>query len=168
MMIDAIISATDEALYAVSEPRFLRTERGFHGRFYCALQQALEKRGVLEGGRILEMEYQKSARHGMSQRPDIVLHIPAEESGAAVYENNAAVWALKRHATENDARTDFDKLDEMLGVLHYELGIFVNIDSGEDFAASYRGAFPDRVFTVAVSVDGGKVVARLCRPRQAI
>jgi hypothetical protein len=81
-MIDAIMSATDEALSAVSEPRFLRTERGFHGRFYCALQQTLEKAGLLDSGRILEMEYRKSTRHGTSQRPDIVLHKPAEESGA--------------------------------------------------------------------------------------
>jgi hypothetical protein len=41
------------------------------------------------------MEYQKSARQGLAQRPDIVFHIPAEVSGAAVTENNYEVWALK-------------------------------------------------------------------------
>ena len=95
-MIDAIVSATDQALRTVAVPRFLRTERGFQGRFYCALQEALERLGVLRNGHILEMEYQKSARHGMSQRPDIVLHIPAEDAGSDVRENNLAVWALKR------------------------------------------------------------------------
>jgi hypothetical protein len=163
-MIDLIISATDVALKAVAVPRFLRTERGFQGQFYCALQKALEQRGVLENGHILEMEYQKSARHGMYQRPDIVLHIPAEEASAEVYENNLAVWALKRHATEDAARDDFNKLDEMIERLRYSLGIFVNVDSTDHFAPSYVGAFPDGVRTVAVSVEDLKIVSRWGHP----
>ncbi len=150
-MTDAIISATDEALRTVTEPRFLRSERGFQGRFYCALQRALESRGVLENVYILEMEYQKSARHGISQRPDIVLHMPAEDFGAAVDENNLAVWALKRQATEREAARDFEKLDEMFQALHYSVGIFVNIASADHFAAAYTGHFPERLRTVAVS-----------------
>jgi hypothetical protein len=163
-MIDVIISATDTALLAISVPRFLRTERGFQGQFYCALQKALEERGVLQGDHILEMEYQKSARHGIYQRPDIVLHIPAEEASAEVYENNLAVWALKRHATEDAARDDFDKLDEMFDQLRYPLGIFVNIDSAEHFALSYAGRFPERVRTVAVSIEDGEILPKWGRP----
>jgi hypothetical protein len=90
-VIDEIVAVTDEALRQVAEPRFLRTERGFQGRFYCALQKLLHENGLLPEGRILQMEYQKSARHNMHQRPDILLHVPAEESGAGVAENNFAV-----------------------------------------------------------------------------
>ncbi len=83
------------------------------------------------------MEYQKSFRHGMSQRPDIVLHVPAEDSGACVVDNNRAVWALKRHATQAGARADFEKLEEMFKRLRYPFGIFVNIDAKDGFASAY-------------------------------
>jgi len=148
-----LIDATEEALHNVAEPRFLQTERGFHGRFYCALQQVLEKKGLLENGCILEMEYQKSARHGMSQRPDIVLHVPAEESGAVVGENNFGVWALKRQASKSKALEDFDKLDEMFETLRYPLGIFVNVDTRHNRADCYIGRFPERLRSVAVWAD---------------
>jgi len=162
-VINEIVTATDKALREVAIPRFLRTERGFQGRFYCALQQILEKRGLLQGGgHILEMEYQKSARHGMSQRPDIVLHVPAEDSGARVSQNNLAVWALKRDATSGEARDDFAKLDEMFETLCYPLGIFVNIDAKNHFATSYNGEFPGRLRTVAVWLDGEVVTSWGC------
>ncbi len=96
-MIEAIKGATDIALYVVNAPRFLRTKRGFQGQLYCALQKALEERDLLQGERILEMEYQKSVRHGLAQRPDIILHVPAEESGGRVDEGNFAVWARQGH-----------------------------------------------------------------------
>src|SRR5213592_3558915 len=73
-----IIAATIAAAGAVNDLRFWKTERGFHGAFYYALWGVLLNLEVLNGHRILEMEYQKSARHGTSQRPDIILHIPAE------------------------------------------------------------------------------------------
>jgi hypothetical protein len=58
-MVDEVIEATDEALREVAAPRFLRTERGFQGQFYCALQRSLEKRGLLQDGRILEWNTRK-------------------------------------------------------------------------------------------------------------
>ncbi len=156
-MKDEIIIATDEALRHVVEPRFLRTERGFHGQFYAALQRVLQERGLLQGGRVLEMEYQKSTRHGTSQRPDIVLHIPTENSGAGVATNNFAVWALKRGASLKQAQADFDKLDEMFERLCYSVGIFINIDKQDNFAPFYKGQFPERLQTVAVWLDCGIV-----------
>ncbi len=162
-----IVSATDEALREVAEPRFLRTERGFQGQFYCALQRFLEERNLLQGGCMLEMEYQKSARHGMSQRPDIILHVPAEDSGARLAENNFAVWALKRRATEPQARVDFDKLDEMFEMLCYPLGIFLNIAATDHLAGSYHGKFPRRLRTAAVWLDGGTVQTSWGRPEGA-
>jgi hypothetical protein len=165
-MIDAIVEATDDAIRAVALPRFLRSERGFQGRFYCDLQQELEKRGVLQHGHILEMEYQKSERHSMRQRPDIVLHLPAEETGGDVRENSVAVWALKRQATERQARSDFDKLDEMIRIPRYPIAIFINVDAKNHFAGSYGGRFPEHLRTVAVSMEDGEVIPRWGRVRE--
>ncbi|MGH7380876.1 MAG: hypothetical protein ACREKR_01410 [Candidatus Methylomirabilales bacterium] len=172
MINDDIVAATDEALRQVAEPRFLRTERGFQGQFYCALQRVLEARGLLQGGLILEMEYQKSARHGISQRPDIVLHVPAENSGAGVVDNNFAVWALKRRATPSQARDDFARLDEMFEMVLYPLGIFVNVGARDHLAWSYDGNFPERLRTVAVRLEGQVVTSWGCpdevRRRRAV
>lgn len=161
---DEIVAATTQALLQINQPRFLRTERGYHGKFYCALQEALEERGLLQDGRILEMEYQKSARHQTSQRPDIVLHVPAEGSGQAVTENNFAVWALKRRATQDKANQDFVKLDQMFESLRYPLGIFVNIDTNEHVKLLYSGRFPERLKVVAVWLAGEQVVTRWSCP----
>ena len=149
-MTEAIVKATNEALVRLSEARFFQTERGFHGRFYCELQRALEETGLLKPPRILEMEYQKGSRHEMSQRPDIILHVPAEDSGAQVSDSNYAVWALKRRATKSKASEDFEKLNDMFYRLEYPLGIFVNIDAQDHMASEYSGSYQDRLYAVAV------------------
>jgi hypothetical protein len=155
-MEEVILDAIIEALRTVTATRFFRSERGYQGRFYCALQKALDKRGVLRDGVILEMEYQKKGgHHGMTQRPDIILHIPVEESGEVVYENNFAVLALKRRASSNKAQDDFRKLDEMCKVLHYPLAVFINIDSGEHHMRCYTGLFLNRVHAFAIRSEEG-------------
>ncbi len=149
-MREALIAATEAAIRSVDVARFFQTERGFHGRFYYALQTELDRAGLIADGAILEMEYQKSARHGLGQRPDIVFHIPAEHSGAGVRANNFAVWALKRQATVAEVRDDFDKLDQMFNALEYPLGFFVNIDSTSPMREHYAGAHRTRLAAVAV------------------
>jgi len=149
-----------EALHRVTTPRFFRSERGYQGRFYCALQEALDRRGILKNGLILEMEYQKGGRHHMTQRPDIILHVPAEESGAPVYENNFAVLALKRQASQDRALEDFRKLDEMCEYLHYPLAVFVNVDSCEHHLQRYAGPFGERLHAFAVRSDDGALRIR--------
>lgn len=153
METEAIVKATNDALVCLSEARFFCTERGFHGRFYCVLQNILEERGLLKSPRVLEMEYQKSSRHEISQRPDIILHVPAEDSDAQVSEFNFAVWALKRRATKSKAREDFEKLNEMFYRLEYPLGIFVNIDAQDHMASEYLGCYKDRLYAVAVWLE---------------
>src|SRR5437870_801261 len=128
-MEDKIIKATIEALKCVKQERFFRTERGYQGRFYCGLQTALDRYGILNNETILEMEYQKSSRHGVTQRPDIIIHKPAELYCSSVQKDNLAVFALKHQASVNEAKEDFVKLDEMIEKLHYKKGIFINIDS---------------------------------------
>lgn len=156
-MREALIAATDAAIRAVGAARFFETERGFHGRFYCALQAELDRAGLIVKGAILEMEYQKSARHNMGQRPDIVFHIPAEHSGAGVRTNNFAVWALKRRATPVKTCADFEKLDQMFDNLGYQYGFFINIDATDPMREHYTGAHRTRLAAVAASLDGAQV-----------
>jgi hypothetical protein len=103
------------------------------------------------------MEYQKGGRHGLTQRPDIIFHIPTEHSHADVRANNYAVWALKRRARVVDAQDDFDKLDQMFGDLHYALGFFVNIDAFNPMQAHYTGNYSDRIETVAAKLIEAQV-----------
>jgi hypothetical protein len=156
-MRDELLNATIVAIKAVDAARFFQTERGFHGQFYCALQNQIEQAGLMTNGAILEMEYQKSRRHGTWQRPDIVFHIPVEHSGASVGENNFAVWALKRRASITDAVSDFALLDDMFETLRYPLGFFVNVDSTDQMGQHYTGEHPDRLATVAAKLIDAQV-----------
>jgi hypothetical protein len=119
-----IIDTTIKALFQVRHPRFFRTERGYHGYFYCALQSMLEQDGWPDKRAVLEMEYQKSERHNTYQRPDIVLHIPAEDYDLPPSEGNFAVYALKhrRNAPIKEVELDFQKLDQMFENLDYPIG----------------------------------------------
>jgi hypothetical protein len=160
-MRNLIIESTRESLAAVSHPRFFRSERGYQGRFYCALQAAFDKRGLLDdGARIIELEYQKGARHGMSQRPDIIYHIPVEVSGKERWANNYAVWALKLESSARAALDDFEKLDGMFASLHYPVGFFININSQQDFLEHYPGSFRDRLYGYCVWLERGQPMVR--------
>jgi len=156
-MREQLITATESAIRAIDASRFFKTERGFHGRFYCALQTELDRFGLIADGAILEMEYQKSARHGLIQRPDIIFHVPTEHSGFGVVANNFAVWALKRHATNFEAIEDFNKLDQMFDTLRYPLGFFINIDSTQPMLEHYTGQHRDRLVALAACIDGSAV-----------
>lgn len=156
-MQEQILSATIDALKSISQNRFYQTERGYQGKLYCALQDALDARGILEGGVLVELEYQKSARHGLYQRPDIIIHIPAELHRTPVREGNLAIYALKRRASQSVAQDDFDKLDEMIKTLHYKLGIFINIDSRHHHLNNYSGSYRNCIHAFAIQLIGGRV-----------
>jgi hypothetical protein len=153
-MNDLIIEASIKAALAVTHPRFFRTERGYHGRYYCALMRAFDELHLLDDeDRIIEIEYQKHAMHGFYQRPDIIFHIPAEVTGNPRWHDNFAVWALKRNASAAEARSDFKKLDQMFDELNYPLGFFVNIDSDTDRLENYEGQFANRLYGIWVRLD---------------
>lgn len=156
-MREALIVATNAAIRCVDASRYFQTERGFQGRFYCALQAELDRLGLVRSGAILEMEYQKSSRHKLVQRPDIVFHVPTDYSGEGVKANNYAVWALKRHATVAEAQEDFEKLDQMLDKLEYSLGFFLNIDSSEPMNQHYYGPYRSRIVMIAACRGDGQM-----------
>lgn len=160
-----VLDSVRDALQVPSDARFFETERGYQGRLYCTLQAALDRRGLLPQGTILELEYQKSARHGnLHQRPDMVLHIPAVRG--PVTENNFAAVALKHHAGRAMALEDFQKLDEMCEALDYKTAIFINVSSDETLLEHYEGPFPDRVHAFAVRLAEGAVVVVEGRPHE--
>jgi len=154
-MRDQIIAATKRAMEAVWHLRFYANERGYQGIFYYFLIENLKNERLLEvpGQRLLEIEYQKSARHEMRLRPDIIFHHPNEDHREGVTRYNFAVWALKVGASDDDATKDFADLDQMIGDLGYELGFFINIGADRDCMDLYRGPFADRLI-------GGWTLAR--------
>lgn len=103
------------------------------------------------------MEYQKSERHHTHQRPDIVLHTPAELHGWPVNVGNLAVFALKYQATQSEAQTDFGKLDTMFEQMLYPLGIFINVNSSAHHLHVYHGRYSDRLHSFGVQLDDGEV-----------
>jgi hypothetical protein len=160
-MRELIIASTIDALRSIEQNRFFKTERGYHGKFYCALQSALDERCVFNDELILEMEYQKSEnRYRTGQRPDIILHIPTEVTGAPVTENNLAVWALKYKGSDSKALDDFRKLDLMFENLHYQIGFFINVSSDRHRLNNYAGSFPGRLISFAVKLTNGAVQIR--------
>ena len=154
-----ILSATTEALKIFSHKRFYSAERGYQGKFYQLLHNVLDEAKILNDEIILEQEYQKSARHHLpeDQRPDIVLHVPAEFHNLQVTEGNFAVFALKRQATKAEARDDFRKLNHMFEHLKYPLGIFININSNLHRLELYEGNYKKNIHSFAVWLEDDEV-----------
>ena len=154
-MRESIIDSTIAALSSIENPRFFKSERGYQGIFYCRLYDELDSRNLITEDQIIEMEHQKSSRHGITQRPDIIFHIPVEISGADVNENNYAVWAFKPNADHDAAQEDFEKLDQMFEMINYPLGFFINIRTDQHHLNNYNGQFRDRLFGFSVWLQNG-------------
>jgi len=155
-----IIELTIESLKKINESRFYSTERGYQGRFQCALYQELDRNNILPNDAIIEEEYQKTIpNHGINQRPDIIIHIPVEHSGLENRKlNNFIVYALKKDVNKDKATADFKKLNEMLKKLDYDLGIFININGYPDTYLKYcEEEFKDRIHEFSVNFQNGKV-----------
>lgn len=159
---ELLIEATRQAISQVRNPRYFSSERGYQGQFYSQLQSILEAQNIITADLILETEYQKrAATHSMTQRPDMILHIPREITQAAANENNYCVWALKRNSTQEDAFDDFNKLDSMFSDLCYPWGIFINIASQNHFLELYRGDFPERIAGISVQLQDDELLVNV-------
>jgi len=132
---ELIIETIIEALKHMDSPRFFKTERGFQGRFACALYEIFDAKNIFQDDTIIEEEYQKRIDpHGTKLRPDLIVHVPVESShSSSRTENNFVAFAFKRQANENKAKQDFKKLNELFEKLKYPLGIFININGGQKF-----------------------------------
>jgi hypothetical protein len=155
MQHDEIVQAIRESLAAITNPRFYETERGFQGELLVLLHQ----RAALPDQAIIEQEYQKVARgHGLTCRPDIIMHEPFNpERHRNRAEGNYAVIELKRRASAKRAMKDFISLSDMIRVLRYPLGIFINIGTGKSHADLVPEGLGDRIACFATTLRGGAV-----------
>jgi hypothetical protein len=137
-----------DALRRVVHARFFETERGFQGAFQANLRDVLPKDQFADA--IVEEEYQKKfGLHGLTRRPDVIVHIPAADGGDR-RRGNFAVFALKLEAGPAAAEEDFAVLDEIVGALDYPFAAFINVASQSTHAERYRGQFHDRIHFFAV------------------
>jgi len=104
-----ILEMTIEAFKKINKKRFYKSERGYQGRLLCALYFLMDEVNIFSEDTIIEQEYQKgTSSHGTTQRPDIIIHVPVEHSGARITENNYVVYALKKNTSDIDAQDDFN------------------------------------------------------------
>jgi hypothetical protein len=150
-----------DALGDIREPRFFETERGYQGELVAQLGKRL-KNAALPGDPIVEQEYQKTMpAHGITIRPDIVIHIPFERGVVESRDRgNFVAIELKRHSTENEAYGDFASLAQMHEVLRYPLTIFINIDSDKTHWAACPQSIAHQTVCFAVRLQDGKPFVR--------
>jgi len=157
---ELIVKVIIEALKHMDSPRFFKTERGFQGRFVCALYKIFDAKNIFQDDTIIEEEYQKRiAHHGTQLRPDLIVHVPVESSHSRDRtEKNFIVFAFKRQANENKAKEDFKKLNEIFKNLGYQLGIFININGYPDiFLSKYSGNFKNRIHEFCITQTNDKL-----------
>jgi len=132
--LDLIRAATD-ALKSITAPRFFRSERGFQGEFHVKLEELLRGKGLIPNHAIIEEEYQKTIpNHGISHRPDLIMHIPFDAGlTRSRKEGNFVAFEFKLHGSRLDAIDRFIKLNDYLTILNYPLGVFVNINDKRSF-----------------------------------
>jgi hypothetical protein len=154
------IDITIAAIKHITIRRFHNSERAFASELSRYLNEE-DLLSLYPAHTIIEPEAQKNERahHCVTQRPDIIVHIPIEEGLTEhAYDGNFIVYALKREATEAKAREDFNKLNEMFDVLHYPLGIFINIGGYPDsMLRLYRGNYKNSVHELSIRLVGNHV-----------
>lgn len=154
-----IIDSVIEALKQIQSPRFFQTERGFQGRFTCALYKVFDAKNILPDDTIIEEEHQKRIKfHRTRLRPDLIIHVPIKfgRSGSRT-ENNFVVFAFKKQANEDKVKKDLEKLNELFEKLGYQLGIFINIGGLKSFLYKYSGPFKTRVHEFCITQTNSKL-----------
>lgn len=155
---DEILDNIRQSLLAITTPRFYETERGFQGE----LLVQLVRRMTLPDQAIIEQEHQKRAfAHGLVCRPDIIIHEPFDPARHRDRtERNFAVIELKLRATPKEVGEDFRSIADMIRVLHYPLGIFINIDCDQTYVDLVPEDLRQQIVTFAVALRDGSVLMR--------
>jgi len=135
MEISLALSCIAEAVKQIRRRRYFNSERGFGGQLQANLERLLRENRVIPEEAVVEEECQKRKdNHDMIYRPDIVVHIPIEAGiTRSRKEGNFIAFELKLRANKEAALEAFKKLNAYLTKLHYELSVFVNINSDESF-----------------------------------
>ena len=157
MDIETLLPYFRESLDSVVTPRFFETERGYQGALLAELNKRIPNYIIPKA--IIEQEYQKRlTQHGLRTRPDIIIHEPFDHSHHIDRtEGNIAVIELKLNASQVEAKEDYKSLISMINVLRYQLGIFVNIASGETHCQLVPQEASGRIVSYAVSLQNGHI-----------
>jgi hypothetical protein len=155
---DVLLDYLTIALCAITTPRFYETERGFQGALQGELMRVIPE-DFLPAEAIIEQEYQKRLLvHGLTIRPDIILHDPFDPSRhRSRRDGNIAVMELKRAATAENAATDIGNLVRMMEILEYPLAIFLNIASEATYANIVPAEWREQIVCFAVSLRNDEV-----------
>jgi len=157
----AIIDEIIVALKGITVARYHKSERGFQTEFYKILSNQLNGKGIFPEHTILEAEVQKRnlEHYGITQRPDLLIHIPIEMGITEnVNENNFVNLAFKLLGNERASVEDYGKLEQMFILLNYELGVYINIGSyPEVFLSSYDGEYKDRMHEFSILLEDGNI-----------
>jgi len=156
---EVFLDAFRDSIRAITDIRYFRNERGYQGQLITELSRRANGQ-IFPDNAIWEQEYQKTAgKHGLRIRPDIILYVPYEKG---LYgdrrSGNFVVIQIKRKASIDKAREDFNKLDLMFKNLDYPLGIFLNLNSAKTFFDYYTGNYPERLHCFAVRLLNHEVV----------
>lgn len=154
---DELLRIVRESLLTINNPRYYETERGFQGALLAEINSRLPSLQL--AGAIVEQEYQKRMpEHGISIRPDIIIHVPFQEGQHnSRKEGNFVVLELKLSATQHGALEDYENLSTICAVLGYPLGIFINIASNTTFLSKYQGSHKDKLYAFSVWLEGNQV-----------
>jgi hypothetical protein len=158
---ETLLNHLFDALACISAPRYYKSERGFQGALLGELAKRIPE-GLLDGA-IIEQEYQKRLlHHGVTIRPDVIVHEPFDERRhESRSEANLLVMELKLMADEKRAVADLESLTAMIDVLAYKAAAFINIGSDETFQHLIPENYRERIVCFAVDlVDGKARVAR--------
>ncbi|WP_371885107.1 hypothetical protein [Caballeronia sp. S22] len=154
---ETLLGHMTAALGAIEDPRFYQTERGFQGELLAELKKAIPAEFLPEKA-VVEQEYQKHFEsHGLKIRPDIIVHEPFDENRhGSRRDGNHAVVEIKRAATPKKSADDFESLINMMELLNYRFGIFINIASEATRAEQVPAEWRDRIVCFAVSLRDGR------------
>lgn len=154
-----------EALRMIKEPRFFGTERGYQGELLAELRNRLGG-ARLPGDPIVEQEYQKTiSLHGLTIRPDIIIHIPFERGVTnSRREGNFVAVELKCRVGRRQAGDAFENLRQIKEALNYPLTVFVNVDSANTHAELCPGSIAAQTVCIAVRLEDGNPVIRAPEP----
>ena len=148
----------ERALANVKHTRYFETERGYQGALIAELQNELPSFNWERV--IIEQEYQKRIKaHGITLRPDIIIHVPFDEDESNTRgEGNFVVFELKLNASESSALVDYNNLSNMCSLLNYPLAVFININSDQTHIERYEGENKGKLVSYSVRLSEDQVI----------
>jgi hypothetical protein len=150
------------SLAKIKDPTLFADERGYQGELKSRLDRELAL-GIQEddfAAPQVREEYQKRAElHGITLRPDIIIHVPYERGVSPTRKHdNYMVILLKRAAGRTKALKNFQSLETICSVLEYPVGVSINVSRSDLWLPEFPTEIPSSftLHEIAVSLVDGK------------